>query len=132
MRRVTAGASQRFVAATDELETGTPVVSVMGEVDRATAPALEQTLLEVADDRAGETIVDLSGCSFLDTTGLRALLVARERSGRRQVLVLANPNVIRIFQLTKCDELFDIYPTLDAAVNGTRNGAGNGNGNGNG
>ena len=126
MRRVTAGASQRFVAATDELENGTPVVSVMGEVDRATARALEQTLLEVADDRAGEMIVDLSGCSFLDTSGLRALLVARERSNR-QVLVLANPNVIRIFQLTKTDELFDIYPTMDAAV---RNGNGNGNGNG--
>ena len=128
MRRVTAGASQRFVAATDELETGTPVVSVMGEVDRATARALEQTLLEVADDQAGEMIVDLSGCSFLDTSGLRALLAARERSSRRQVLVLANPNVIRIFQLTKFDELFDIYPTLDAAVN--RNGNGNGNGHG--
>ena len=53
MRRVTAGASQRFVAATDELENGTPVVSVMGEVDRATAQALEQTLLEVADDQGG-------------------------------------------------------------------------------
>ena len=127
MRRVTAGASQRFVAATDELENGTPVVSVMGEVDRATAQALEQTLLEVADDRAGELIVDLSGCSFLDTCGLRALLVARERF-HRQVLVLANPNVIRVFQLTKTDGLFDIYPTVDAAVNG--NGAANGNGDG--
>ena len=83
MRRVTAGASQRFVAATDELENGTPVVSVMGEVDRATAQALEQTLLEVAEDRAGEVIVDLSGCSFLDTCGLRALLAARERSTDR-------------------------------------------------
>ena len=45
------------------------------------------------------------------------------------MLVLANPNVIRIFQLTKSDELFDIYPTVDAAVNGN---GGNGNGNGNG
>ena len=125
MRRVTAGASQRFVAATDELENGTPVVSVMGEVDRATVQALEQTLLDVADDRAGELIVDLSGCSFLDTSGLRALLVARERSNR-QVLVLANPNVIRVFQLTETDGLFDIYPTIDAAVNGNGNGNGDG------
>jgi hypothetical protein len=35
---------------------------------------------------------------------------------------------MRIFQLTKFDGLFEIYPTLDAAVN--RNGNGNGNGNG--
>jgi anti-sigma B factor antagonist len=126
-RRVTAGASQRFVAATEELETGTPVVSVMGEVDLATSPALEQTLLEVDGDRAGEMIVDLSGCSFLDSSGMRALLATRERceqSSKRQALVLSNPIVMKIFQLTNFDELFEIYPTVDAAVNG------NGNGNG--
>lgn len=128
-RRVTAGASQRFVAATDELETGTPVVSIMGEVDLATAPALEETLRGVPEDRAGELVVDLSGCSFLDSSGLRALLATRERqepSSQRLALVLSNPNVMRIFQLTKYDALFEIHPTLDAAVN--RNGNGNGNG----
>lgn len=126
-RRVTAGASQRFVAATEELEGGTPVVSVMGEVDLATSPALEQTLLEVEGDRAGEMIVDLSRCSFLDSSGLRALLATSERceqSSKRRALVLSNPSVMRIFQLTRYDELFEIYPTVEAAVNA------NGNGNG--
>ena len=130
-RRVTPGASHRFVAATEQLETGTPVVSVMGEVDLATASALEQTLLGVEDDRPGEMIVDLSGCSFLDSSGLRALLATRERheqSNPRPTLVVSNPNVMRIFQLTKFDELFEIYPTLDAAVGGNGNGNGNGKG----
>ena len=124
-RRVTAGASQRFVAATEELETGTPVVSIMGEVDLATASAFEQTLRGVPEDRGGKLVVDLSGCSFLDTSGLRALLAARERhepSSQRLALVLSNPNVMRIFQLTKVAGLFEIYPTLDAAVNRNGNG----------
>jgi len=41
-------------------------------------------------------------------------------------LVLSNPSVLKIFQITKCDELFEIYPSLSAAVNGNGNGNGNG------
>jgi anti-sigma B factor antagonist len=117
--RVMPGASQRFVAATEHLDDGTPVVSVMGEVDLATARALEQTLLGVTEDRTGELIVDLTGCSFLDSRGLGALVATRarlERSNRRLALVLSNPSVLRIFQITGFDELFDLHPSLGAAV----------------
>jgi anti-sigma B factor antagonist len=118
-RRVTPGASQRFVAATEQRDGLAPVVSVMGEVDLATALALEQTLLGAVEDGKGEVIVDLTGCSFLDSRGLRALIATRarlERSNRRLVLVLSNPSVLRIFQITRRDRLFDIYPSLRAAV----------------
>lgn len=124
-RVVAPGASQRFVAATDRLDSGAPVVSVIGEVDRTTAPALEQTLLAVAEDGTDELIIDLTGCSFLDTAGLRSLTATRGRlkdSNGRLALVLSNPNVLRIFQLTHHDRLFEIYPSLDAAANGNGNG----------
>ena len=130
-RRVMPGATQRFVAFTEQLDSGAPVVSVMGEVDRATAPALEQTLLGVADDRADEAIVDLTSCNFLDSRGLGVLVATRERlerSNRRLALVLPKPSALRIFQITQFDELFEIYPSLRAAVD--RDGNGNGNGNG--
>ena len=132
-RRVTPGASHTFVAATDQLETGAPVVSVTGEVDLATAPAFARTLLGATEDWTGEVIVDLTGCSFLDSRGLGALLATRgrlEHSNRRLALVLSNRSVMRIFQITQFDELFEIYPTLAAAVNGNGNGKGNGNGRG--
>ena len=121
-RRVTPGASQRFVAATEQLECGTPVVSVMGEVDRLTATAFEQTLLAVTEDQRGEVIVDLACCTFLDSRGLNALVETRarlERMNRPLSLVLSNPNVLRIFQITGFDELFEIYPSLDAVVDRT-------------
>ena len=69
-RRVTPGASQRFVAATDQSDGQPLVVSVMGEVDLATALALEQTLLGAVEDAKGEVIVDFTGCNFLDSRGL--------------------------------------------------------------
>lgn len=124
-RRVTPGTRQRFVAATEQLDNGTPVVSVMGEVDMATAPALKQTLLGVADDPTEAVIVDLTGCSFLDSKGLRALIAAKahlESSNRRLALVLSNPSELRILQITHFDELFEIYPSLGAAVDRNGNG----------
>jgi anti-sigma B factor antagonist len=128
-RHVTPGASQRFVVATEQLDGGIPLVSVSGEVDRATAPALERTLLEAAGDRNDEVIVDLTCCSFLDSRGLTTLLATRgrlARSNRSLGLVLSNPNVLRTFQITGLDRIFEIYPSLGAAVNCDGNGNGNG------
>ena len=124
-RHVTPGTSHTFVVATEQLDGGIPLVSVTGEVDLATAPVLERTLLDAAEDRAGQVIVDLTCCSFLDSRGLTALLATRGRlahSSRSLGLVLSNPNVLKIFQITGFDQIFEIYPSLDAAVNGNGNG----------
>jgi len=122
-----------FAAATQQLDGGTPVVSVMGEVDRATAPELERKLVAVAEEQTGEVIVDLRACRFLDSMGLRVLLATKgrlEQSDRRLALVVSDSNVMRIFQLTQFDELFEIYPSLGAAVEGHGNGNANGKGGG--
>jgi anti-sigma B factor antagonist len=115
-------AGRMFVAATEQLDNGTPVVRVMGEVDLATAPALEEALLGVGDDRVGAVIVDLTGCTFLDSSGIRALLGARERlerSNRRLALALSTQAVLRVFQITRLDELFEIYPSVGDASTAT-------------
>lgn len=54
-------------------------VSVRGEVDMATSPALEaefDAVLASAPERVG---VDLGEVSFLDSSGIRVLLVVRQR-----------------------------------------------------
>ena len=120
-RRGIAGAGQRFAVATEQLDDGTPVVCVMGEVDLATVPALEQMLLGAGEDPSCALIVDLTGCTFLDSTGLRALTGTRtrlKRSNRPMALVLSHPSVLRIFEITGWDELFEIYPSLGAAADG--------------
>ena len=97
------------------------VVSVMGEVDLSTAPALEQTLLGAAGDRTDEVIVDLTRCTFLDSQGLGALIATKVRlegSSGRLALVVSNPSVMKIFQITQFDEPFEIYPSLGAAGGG--------------
>jgi anti-sigma B factor antagonist len=126
-RHVTPGASHRFVVATEQLDSGIPLVSVSGEVDLTTAPALERTLRDAAEDQTGEVIVDLTCCSFLDSRGLTALLATRKRLGnsdRSLGLVLSNPNVLKIFQITGFDQIFEIYPSLGAALDHNGNGHG--------
>ena len=126
-RCVTAEAGHTFVAATEEFDGGTAVVSVVGEVDVATAPALEQTLLGVADGPTRTLIVDLTDCGFLECRGLRVLIAARARredSKTQLALVLPTPSPLRIFQVTGLDDVFDVYPSRAAAADVNGNGHG--------
>ena len=117
--RVPPWSSDGFVASTDQLDSGTPVVSVTGEVDLATAPALERALRAATELRSRELILDLTRCSFLDAGGLEVLSDARARlarSNRALAIVLSQPMVLKIFEITELDRQFAIYPSLGAAV----------------
>lgn len=114
----TPGSTTTFVVATEWCDSGIPVVSVTGELDLLTAPALEEALLALPDDAAGAVMVDLARCSFIDLRALRVLLAARERlkrSNRPLALVVGDPNLLRVFKITRVDAFFAIYPSLTAA-----------------
>jgi anti-sigma B factor antagonist len=55
---------------------GTCRLTLRGELDLATAAQLEQALSEAGDD----VLLDLRGLTFMDSTGVRVLLEAAERS----------------------------------------------------
>jgi anti-sigma B factor antagonist len=62
-------------------EGGRLLVVVRGELDLATAPALEGVLLEALD--AGDRVVlDVHDLAFMDSSGVRALVSAYVRAGR--------------------------------------------------
>jgi anti-anti-sigma factor len=55
----------------------------------------------------GLLVIDLTGVSFIDSTGLRVLLTAAERAreqGRRLVVVRPPPPALRVFHLTRVDD----------------------------
>jgi len=116
----TPGETQAFIA-TEHVDGRIPVVSVMGEVDMATAPAFEQSLLDAADGGTDQVVVDLSGCSYFDSTGLKVLLATRRHldpMNRRLSVVMSNPNMLEIFRITGFDRRFEIHPSLKSALNG--------------
>ncbi len=94
-------------------------IAVSGEVDVATAPVLREQLYEAVDGSDGTVIVDLLAVTFLDSTALGVLIGARERGealGRSLRLVLKEPRLVKIFEITGLTELFEIFPTVDEAV----------------
>lgn len=110
-----------FEAASEPLDRGIHVVSVRGEVDLATGPEFERALFAVPEDGVESMIVDLTDCSFMDSTGLHLLTRSQERferSGGRVAVVAANRGVLRLFELAQLDQLVPIYPSRAAALNG--------------
>ncbi len=86
------------------------MVHVTGEIDIANSAELRATLLAaVADGRV--VVVDLRAVTFLDATGLTALLSGREAAVEQGgSLVLANvpPSVSRIIEITALDSVLSV------------------------
>ena len=109
-----------FEAASESLDGGIHVVSVSGEVDLATGPALERALFALPQAGVASVIVDLTDCSFMSSTGLHLLARTKrrfDRSGGRLAVVSANQSLLRVFEITRLDQLFAIYPSRAAAMN---------------
>ena len=107
-----------FQARSERLRDGTRIVAVAGELDLYTAPELEQALLAIDGARA---VVDLSECTFIDSTALALLVEANSRLGYPQArlsIVAAAAEIRRPFELTGLDRRFAFYPTMSAALEG--------------
>jgi anti-anti-sigma factor len=82
--------------------TGVRVVAPHGEIDLRNAPELQAAIDELIDDGFRQLVVDLSGVSFIDSSGVRALLVARrrlDRTGDFWAVTCRNPNMRRVLEL---------------------------------
>jgi len=91
----------------------THVVELLGELDIAGAPRLEEELLAVEATDAGAIVIDLSGLEFIDSTGIRMLLLASDRcsEGRRMTILRGPKQVHRVFEIT---DLVTRLPFADA------------------
>jgi anti-sigma B factor antagonist len=80
---------------------GREVLTPEGELDLITVPELEQRLVDALE--AGDTVLELSRVSFIDSTGIALLVsisaLARER-GVRLELRDPSPHVERLIKLT--------------------------------
>ncbi len=77
-------------------------LQVEGELDLATAPALDEELARAEASTASRVVIDLTGASFIDSTGLRSLLEAHVRAeadGNRLRITGASDQALRLFRL---------------------------------
>ena len=86
-------------------------LSVTGELDIASAPVLEGAVDGALDGQGGEFCLDLSGLTFMDSTGARAIVHANnaaELLGCRLVILSPTPVVRRVLGLMGFDRVMDI------------------------
>ncbi len=107
------------VATIENLD-GIHVVTVHGEIDAFTAPSLRDVLHHlITGEHARLVVADLTAVTFLDSSGLGAILGAlrrlREQEGR---LLIVQPETAarRIFELTGLDSVLELYDDRDAAI----------------
>ncbi len=104
-------------------EEGVAVVDVDGDLDVAAVDDVDAALQEALSQGA-PVVVDLSDVSFIDSTGMRAIIEARRRSRALDVpMVLVCPDnaaVWRLLELTGTRGFFDVEETRAEAVAAAR------------
>lgn len=79
------------------------VVTVVGELDAVSAPALDEALSTALTDAPTCLIVDLGGVDFMDSTGLGILIKAARQAGELGTgfaLVVTSPRVRKLLTIT--------------------------------
>ena len=95
------------------------VLQVTGEVDVYTAPMLREQIRELAAKGAVHLIADLDRVDFLDSTGLGALVGGLKRlreAGGSLALVISNPRILRIFQITGLTKALAVQTSVADAI----------------
>lgn len=97
---------------------GVRVLTVCGEVDLDSAPQLLDAL--TADGAAAQvTVVDLGGVTFMDSSGINALIAAHhatQAQGGRLRLAAPSPALSEPFGIVGLTEVIPCHPTLHEAL----------------
>src|SRR3954447_9893743 len=94
------------------------VVDVSGEIDLAAEPALRQAIADSAEYGAQQVWVDLSRATFMDSSGIHALLDARDSLStlnRRLVIIRPPGPVRRTFEAASLEDVLPLYASRVAA-----------------
>jgi anti-anti-sigma factor len=95
------------------------VVTVAGELDVATAPRLRAGIGAVTLGRGQLLVVDLAEVTFCDSSGISALIAARNAAEAAEAgvaLAAVPPRILRTFTLIGLAGFFPTYPSAEDAL----------------
>jgi anti-sigma B factor antagonist len=97
------------------------LVTLSGQIDSATAPELEETLLNLVDSGHKNLVLNLHDVTFISSPGLKAFLAAQVKARRKVpagevVIAEITPKMREILELVGLHHLFRFYDTEVEAV----------------
>lgn len=91
------------------------IVEVRGDVDLDNAAELASAM--TAASRATPIVVDLSACSYLDSTGLSVLIRhERQHRGRMAIVAPLGHRSLHLLEITGLALTLHVMPSLDEAI----------------
>lgn len=106
-----------FTVTTRDTAAG-PVLEFTGELDAVTAPDALKAIQRLTPHPGQQLVVDLTGLQFCDSSGVSALIAARNRAldvGAGIALAAVPVHLARTLGLTGLADFFRSYPTADDA-----------------
>lgn len=94
-------------------EGGDVTIGLRGELDLATLGQAERAVQEAEQEASGLLVVDLSALDFMDSSGVRLVLIADDRArteGRRMAVCLGEGAPRRVFAMLGLLDKLQIVP----------------------
>jgi len=88
-------------------------------IDLNTSPHLRDILIKLTDRGKYKIIIDLSSTTYIDSSGLGAIVsrIAVSRSNQGDILLTAvNENIMNLLEITHLNKILKIYETIDEAI----------------
>jgi anti-sigma B factor antagonist len=95
------------------------ILTITGSLDRNSVGPIRAWFEQRLDHEPACALINLQEVSYMDSSGLAALVAGLNRARKHHcdVWLCSMPSQIRIlFELTRLDQVFEIYPTEDAAL----------------
>lgn len=95
------------------------VLRLSGELDLSSVPDVRRAIRALIEEGTVQFAINLSNLEFIDSSGLGVLVggLARVREKEGEIkLVCNNRRIVRVFEMTRLTQLFDIVEDEAAAL----------------
>ncbi|MGW0336636.1 STAS domain-containing protein [Streptomyces sp. NPDC003011] len=96
-----------------------PVLEIHGELDYVHATELRDLLTTLTLQPGQRLVLDLASMDFCDSTGITALIAARNQAQAAQAditLAAVPAHTLRVLRMVGLDQIFPLQPDSDAAT----------------
>ena len=120
VRVTTSSGEPRGIHVTEEpFDASGLVLTVTGELDIATAPALRDRLTTAIEAGKRRLVIDLSAISFLDSVALATIVHAKQRlpeDGKLALAIDPDSYVMLVFESSGLPKVLDLVETREQAI----------------
>jgi anti-sigma B factor antagonist len=95
------------------------VLPLEGEIDLHISPEVAESLRAMVEKKPKIVVVDLAKVTYLDSSGLAVLIEGMQNVqeyGGKFALANVQESVQHIFDIARLDQVFEIFPDVDAAL----------------